>query len=212
MQDAPDGRKKTHIQHAVRFVEHQYLHLAQVRELAGDEILQASRSGNDKLAAGAQTVDLRFLGYAADYQRRLRQVLAAQLFVLLVNLHGEFTRGQQDQGADVLAWCGTQHLDNRNQKRESLAGAGLGGANHVLAFKGRSNGFRLDGCKGNELSCRQFLLQGSRQGQFRKCGHSIVFFLEGLTCNFSDTCPSFACRSVLKLALEPNGGQEMAEV
>jgi hypothetical protein len=35
------------------------------------------------------------------------------------------------------------------------------------------------------LSCRQLLLQRSRQGQFRKCGHSIVFFLEGLNVNFS---------------------------
>src|SRR5208282_2667948 len=82
----------------------------------------------------------------------------------------------------------TQHLDDRSQERESLAGAGLGGANHVLAFKGRSNGARLDGCEGNELSCRQLLLQQSRQGQFRKCGHSMVFFLEGLNVNFSNSC------------------------
>jgi hypothetical protein len=37
----------------------------------------------------------------------------------------------------------------------------------------------LDRGEGNKLSRRQLLLQGSRQGQFCKCCHSIVFFLEG---------------------------------
>src|ERR1700676_1485127 len=86
----------------------------------------------------------------------------------------------------MLRRFSAQHLDDRNQKRESLAGAGLGGADYVLAFKSRRNGSRLDGCEGNELSCRQFLLQGSRQGQFGKCCHSIVFFLEGPS-RFSNT-------------------------
>src|ERR1039458_6634325 len=112
----------------------------------------------------------------------------------------------------MFRWFGAQHLDDRNQEREGLAGAGLGGANDVLAFKGRRNGARLDGCEGNELSCRQLLLQRSRQGQFRKCGHSIVFFLEGLNVNFTDTMARVRMPLALKLALEPNGGQEMAEV
>src|ERR1700676_83747 len=135
-----------------------------------------------------------------------------------MNLHGEFTCGQKDQGANVLGGSvfrrfsvrrfRAQHLDDRNQERESLAGAGLGGADYVLAFKGWRNGFRLDGGEGNELSCRQFLLQGSRQGQFRKCCHSMVFFLEGPS-RFSDTVSRLRMPLALKLALEPNGGQEM---
>src|ERR1700686_2968954 len=101
-----------------------------------------------------------------------------------------------------------QHLDNRNQERESLAGAGLGGANYVLAFKGRRNGSRLDGGESNELSCCQFLLQGSRQGQFRKCCHSFFFFRGGPS-RFSDKVTRVPMPLALKLALEPNGGQEM---
>ena len=42
-----------------------------------------------------------FSAYAADYQRGLRHVLVAQLFVLFVNLHGQFARGQQDQSAGL---------------------------------------------------------------------------------------------------------------
>ena len=52
--------------------------------------------------AGAQALDLRLLRYAADHQRGLRHVLVRKLFVLLVNLHGEFTRRQQHQRADAL--------------------------------------------------------------------------------------------------------------
>src|ERR1700676_4052594 len=113
-----------------------------------------------------------------------------------MNLHGEFTCGQKDQGANVLGGSvfrrlsvgrfRAQHLDDRNQERESLAGAGLGGADYVLALKGRRNGSRLGGGERKELSCRQLLLKGSRQGQFGKCCHSIVFFLEGPS-RFSNT-------------------------
>jgi hypothetical protein len=112
----------------------------------------------------------------------------------------------------MLRRFSAQHFDDRNQKRKGLAGARLGGANYVLAFEGRSDGARLDGCEGNKLSCRQLLLQVSRQGQFCKCCHSFVFFLEGLDLNFlrpvmSHVETSHAAR--IKLALEPNGGQEM---
>src|SRR4029077_2281078 len=102
LQDAPDGWEKTHIQHTVGFVEYEYFHVTQVREFAGDEILQASRSSDYKFAAGAKTMDLRLLRHAADHQRRFRHFLVAQLFVLLVNLHGQFTGGQEDERADVL--------------------------------------------------------------------------------------------------------------
>ena len=173
--------------------------MAQVGEFAGDEILQASRSSDYKFAAGAKTVDLRLFRYAADNQRRLRHVLIAQLFVLLVNLHGEFARGQQDQGADILGCSilrrfSAQHLDDRNQERESLAGAGLGGADYVLAFKGRSNGARLDGCEGNELSCRQLLLQGSRKGSSVNVVIRLFSFWRGLV-DSQTHCREFACRS-----------------
>ena len=46
------------------------------------------------LGSGAEALDLRLLGYAADDQRRFGRGLAAQVFILFVDLHGQFARGQ----------------------------------------------------------------------------------------------------------------------
>ena len=69
-QDAPDGGQKAHVKHAVGFVEHEDFDFAQVDQLAGDEILQASGSCNHQAGAGAHRLNLRLLGDAADDQRR----------------------------------------------------------------------------------------------------------------------------------------------
>jgi hypothetical protein len=55
-----------------------------------------------------------------------------------VHLHCEFARGQQNQNARLTCWLAVQPLDHRNQKRQCLAGAGLGGADYVFAFKGKT--------------------------------------------------------------------------
>ncbi len=193
--NAADRRKKAHIQHAVGFVEHQYFNVAQVGELAGHQILQASGRGNHQTRAGAKTLNLRFLGDAADDQSGFRHGLGAQLLVLLVNLHREFARWQENQSGSAASWFVLQSFDQRNQKCQGLSGARLGGADDVPAFKSWRNRAFLDGGKGNKLSRRQLPLQSGRQGQFGKCTHSICFFLEGLVVTHSDTRLELPCRS-----------------
>ena len=92
-----DGREESHVEHAVGFVEDEHLDVAQVGEAAVGEILQASGSRDDERGSGAQALDLSLLGDAADDERGLGHVLGAQLFVLFVDLHRKFARGQQDQ-------------------------------------------------------------------------------------------------------------------
>ena len=136
--------KETHIQHAVGFVEHQNFQVAQVGQLAGHQVLQASRSGDHQSSTGAKAGYLRLLGHAADDQRRFGRGFTAKLFVLPVDLHGQLARRQQNQRAGVASFFALQHFDDRNQKRQRLAAAGLRGADYVLAFKGGSNRARLD--------------------------------------------------------------------
>ena len=76
--------------------------MTEVSEFAGDEILQATGSRDDEFAATTKALNLRLLRHAADDQRRLWHFLVAQLFVLFVNLHGQFTGRQQDQSANAL--------------------------------------------------------------------------------------------------------------
>ena len=73
-----DGGQKTHVQHTVGFVEHQDLDIPQVNQFAADEILQASGRGDYQSCTNADTLNLRFLINAADYQRRFGRGLAAQ--------------------------------------------------------------------------------------------------------------------------------------
>src|SRR4029077_13698849 len=92
----------------------------------------------------------------------------------------EFTRGQQDQSACMAGGFFAKHFDHRDQKCESLAGAGLGGADYIFSVESGLDGALLNRSEGDELRCRELLLQGRRQGQFGKCGHSkVVSFWRG---------------------------------
>ena len=75
--DAPDGRQESHVQHAVGFVEHQKLDITQVGELAVNQILQPSGSGNDQSATGAEVLNLHFFGHATNHQRGFGHPFAA---------------------------------------------------------------------------------------------------------------------------------------
>ena len=70
--------------------------------------------------------------------------LAAKLFVLFVNLHGQFARGQKHQRVGLARGLFAKHFDDRDQKCEGLAGAGLGGADYVFSLKSGLNGALLN--------------------------------------------------------------------
>ena len=75
--------------------------MPKIRQPAAEKVLQSSGSGNYQSRAGTQSLDLRLLGYAADYQRRFRRSLAAELLVLLMDLHRKFACRQQNQSAGL---------------------------------------------------------------------------------------------------------------
>src|SRR5947207_10898293 len=96
-----DGRQESHVQHAVSFVEHQHFDMPKIGQPAAKKVLQSSGSSNYQSRAGAKSLDLRLLGYAADHQRRFRRSLAAELLVLLMDLHRKFACRQQNQSASL---------------------------------------------------------------------------------------------------------------
>ena len=58
---------ETHVQHAVGFVQHQHLDLAQVQHTLLQQVQQATRSGNQDVNAFFDTADLRVHADAAKY-------------------------------------------------------------------------------------------------------------------------------------------------
>jgi hypothetical protein len=116
-----------------------------------DVVEQASRRGDDDLAAFAQLGDLRPDVHAAvDADRTQRHVLAVGDDAFM-HLHRQFARRRQDQGAYRMA-CRRgrtagifgQALEQRQGEAGGLAGAGLGAAHDVLAGHDDRDGLRLD--------------------------------------------------------------------
>ena len=77
--DGFDVRQKTHVKHAVRFIEDEHFQRAEIDFPASDEIDQAPRRGDDDVDALLQGLDLRGLidsaedGRDADRQIRARR-------------------------------------------------------------------------------------------------------------------------------------------
>ena len=90
-------------------------------------------------------LNLGLLGYSSDDERGFRHFADAQLFVLFVNLHCELTGWKQDQSGGVARRLALKHFDQRDEKCEGLASAGLGGADDVSPFESGRNRVFLDG-------------------------------------------------------------------
>src|ERR1700691_1311841 len=140
--DASDGRLEAHVQHAVNFVENQDFDSAKVDQLAVKVVFEAAWRGNDEARAATDGIELRTFSKAAANECRGAFALR-EMAVVFENLHGEFTRGQEDERG--CAFGGFRHaLDERDEKAKSFAGAGLCGCDYVAAFEGGRNGSSLD--------------------------------------------------------------------
>ena len=96
--DAPDRGKKSHVQHAICFVEDQHLQAAEINQSAIEEIFQASRSGDNQAGSPAQRTQLLPFGQAAYNQHRRRQFVSTNRVVLVHDLHSQLARGNQHEG------------------------------------------------------------------------------------------------------------------
>ena len=142
---------EAHVEHAIGFVEHEDLHMAQVERALLVVVEQAAGRGHEDVDATAQLVDLRLHADAAEHHHaRQRQVLAVGAHALF-DLRGEFARGREDQRTDgdaafrVLgARHGSQAVQHRQHEACGLAGAGLRAGEQVAAFQDGGNGLRLN--------------------------------------------------------------------
>ena len=160
--NAAQRGQEAHVEHAVRFVQHQRLDLAEVNQPALEVVFQPSRSRDDHACASADGFDLRPLGHSADHQRRLRQLAVTQLVVNVLDLHRQFARRDENQGPYAGYVFRSQLLHDGKQERQSFAGACLGCRQNVFAFQRMRDGHFLDRSGSCKVCCRQFLLEPSR--------------------------------------------------
>ena len=135
-----DVVNKTHVQHAVGFVEHQNLHLAQVQRALACVVQQAAWRGDQNINATAQFFNLRAHADAAEHDHRGQVQVFAVGANAFFDLGGEFARRGHDQGAHGVdaatvgqARLGREALQQRQGESGGFAGAGLGTAQQVAA-------------------------------------------------------------------------------
>ena len=98
--DAADGGKEAHVEHAIDFVEDEHVDGADVDLAAAEEVFEAAGSGDDEARAAIELVELGVLGEAAADEHGVVLGAGDELAVGLEHLHGEFARRQQDERAD----------------------------------------------------------------------------------------------------------------
>ena len=131
---------KAHVQHAIRFVEDQNLHLAQVQRALAGVIQQAAGRGHQDVNAAAQFFDLRAHADATKHHHGTEfQVFAVNAHAFL-DLGGEFAGRRHDQAAHGVDTAfvfrrrlGGQALQHGQHEGRCFAGAGLGAAEQVNA-------------------------------------------------------------------------------
>ncbi len=131
--DALDVGNEPHVEHAVRFVDHQELDAGQEEPPALVMIEQAARRCDQHVDAARELDVLVVERHAADQQRHVELVVDAVLVEVILYLRGQFSRRLKDErarhagaGAAML-----QHGQHRQHEGRGLAGAGLRDAEHV---------------------------------------------------------------------------------
>ena len=144
----PDVMNEAHVEHAVGFIEHQELHRGERHMLLTEMIQKAARRGDKNIDAAGKGRGLGLQVHAAENEGGTDvQILRVRRNVL-VDLSREFAGRSQNQRCHFLrlrADAGLSDLLNDRQAvSRGLAGAGLSGGQHVLAFKQGRNGFLLN--------------------------------------------------------------------
>ena len=155
LQDLVDLRRKSHIQHAVRFVQHQDLDGDEVDRPVPHVIQQTARSRHYDLRVLAQPPDLRVHVGAAHDRRGKNAPGAAEFIDRLLSLNRQLASRGQDQRQRMALRRGRESLDHGNHERRRLAGTGLRTADDIPALKCRRDGARLNWGRFRKACLRQ---------------------------------------------------------
>src|SRR6266542_4646067 len=121
--NAAHVRQKTHVEHAIHFVEHQNFYFLQRHGALFEQIEQSSRSGHENVNAALQFLALFPVTHAPMHQRDSQIREPPIIAKRRLNLRGQFPRGLQHQASEPAVLC-KQRYDGKS-KRRSLTGASL---------------------------------------------------------------------------------------
>mmetsp|Transcript_29344 Transcript_29344/g.91440 ORF Transcript_29344/g.91440 Transcript_29344/m.91440 type:complete len:505 (+) Transcript_29344:210-1724(+) len=160
--EALDGIDETHVQHAVRLVKDEVLHVAEVHGAVVGQILQPPGAGDEHVHAlflqRSPLLPLRHAAVNAQHRVAIAQGLR-KLGANLRNLHGKLPRGRHADEAgrvdgllEVLQDAFPGHGQVRQGEAHGLAAARLGDAADVTSLHDDGPAARLDGRRALELA------------------------------------------------------------
>ena len=148
-EDPFDIGDEAHVEHPVGLVDDHDLHAGQ-EQLAALEMVEQPAWRSDQHVDAAVDQRILFLEAHAADQERLGQLHVLGIGVeVFRHLGGQLARRAEHQRTrhPRPGTAARQHADHRQGERRGLAGAGLGDAEHVLAFERRGDRPRLDRCR-----------------------------------------------------------------
>ena len=107
LEQTADVVDEAHVQHAVRFIQHQRLEIGEIDGLLGVQVQQTARRGGQDLDARGQAADLRVDLHATEYHGIAQLQVTGIGSDVLVDLRGQFTRRRDDQGLDLAGTRGS---------------------------------------------------------------------------------------------------------
>jgi hypothetical protein len=170
-EDAFDCREETHVEHAIRFIEHHGANGGKADQSAIEEITQASGRCYYDPSALPERVQLGSFGHSPHDDSGTDSRAAREKRDGLVNLDCEFTSWAENQSFDALATGFQKRFEERKREREGFAGAGLSGRDYIAAFEGWRNCPRLDRRGRNKFSLSQIPAKDRRANQVREIVH-----------------------------------------
>ncbi len=135
LEDLLDVGQEAEIEHLVRLVEHDFGGVRQVQKALVREVDEATRRADDDLCAGLELVDLPLVRLAAVDRDDARGPVRGEHVHVFVHLHRELAGRDDDEGLHTGLRVLAETLHDGDAEAESLAGARLGLADHVLAWE-----------------------------------------------------------------------------
>ncbi|OIQ72097.1 hypothetical protein GALL_462800 [mine drainage metagenome] len=159
---------ETHIQHAVSFVEHQYLHLTQIHHALLHQVKQPPGCGHQDVNPLFHAADLRVHADATKNGSRTQFKVFPVGLYRFFDLCGQLAGWREHQGANgdaakFVAWCcfSAQFVEHGQHECRSFAGASLCTAEQIVSGQHQRNGLCLNGC-GRFVALLQYGLDDGR--------------------------------------------------
>ncbi len=176
-------RPETHIEHAVRLVEHDHMNVRRIECLLLEMIEESPRRRDDDLDIFfVEELPLHLHVHAADHDDRADVERIAELAQRDVDLQRELARRHENHRA---AGRLENPLNHRNPERQRLARSRLRDSEHVLPGNGERNRLRLNRRRHRELHAVDDGENLGRNPQIVKsrlrgfaCHRDYFFFLE----------------------------------